>query len=441
MWHRRAGKDDYELHKTAVAAHPAPSGGSVNQRVANYWHCLPQYTQARKAIWEAVNPKTGRKRIDEAFPKELRSRTDNQAMTIEFKIGSVWRVVGSDNPDSLVGAPPFGIVFSEWALSNPSAWAYLAPILLENGGWASFITTSRGRNHAYTMHKMAQSNPHWFAQTLTVDDTKALSHAAVEEARTEYHSLFGRDAGDALIEQEYYCSFEAAILGSYWGREMVDAEKEGRVRSVPHDDAIVVNTAWDLGVGDDTVIWLFQMPGQGQINVIDYIADQGKWAGHYVELLEAKAKQHGYRWGHDYLPHDAKARVWTQKGPNGEAKTRIQTLMELGRKPRIVADHTIEDGINAARRVLRRCHFDAANCEHGLECLRQYKREWDDDKKAFKDKPLHDWTSHAADAMRYLAMAVGPMVLGVPPVTSQAVTKDVDTRLPTLEDLLAKQLQ
>jgi phage terminase large subunit len=115
IWHRRAGKDDVQLNKTAVAAH---------ERIGNYWHCLPMYEQAKKAIWEAVNPNTGKRRIDEAFPLEIRKRTDNSSMVIEFKSGSIWRVVGSDNPNSLVGAPPIAITFSEWALSNPSAWAY-----------------------------------------------------------------------------------------------------------------------------------------------------------------------------------------------------------------------------------------------------------------------------------------------------------------------------
>src|ERR1700748_3432508 len=149
IWHRRSGKDDVCLHWAAIAAH---------QRVATYWHMLPEFGQGRKAIWTAVNPNTGRRRIDEAFPHELRANTNEQEMFIRFKCGSTWQVVGSDRFDAAVGSPPAGITFSEWALSNPAAWAYLAPILVENGGWAIFITTSRGRNHAKTMHDMAREN-------------------------------------------------------------------------------------------------------------------------------------------------------------------------------------------------------------------------------------------------------------------------------------------
>lgn len=391
IWHRRAGKDELALHMTAVAAH---------RRVANYWHCLPLYEQAKKAIWEAINPHTGRRRIDEAFPPEIRKRTDNNAMTIEFKNGSIWRVVGSDNPDSLVGAPPAGIVFSEWALANPSAWAYLAPILDENGGWALFITTPRGRNHVKSMLDMAKDSPNWFAEVLTPKET-GYPQERVEEQRKEYHAIFGPDAGDALIEQEYWCSFEAAVLGAYWGREMVAAEREGRITQLDYEPELPVHTAWDIGVGDDTAIWCFQQHF-GQVRVIDYYEAHGYAVDHYVDWLNARP----YRYGYDFVPHDAKVREWTNKGPDGMAKTRVQTMLELGRKPRVVAQHKLDDGINATRRALKNVVFDEKRCAKGLEALREYRREWDDNKKVFKDTPLHNWASHGASAFRYMAMSL-----------------------------------
>lgn len=407
IWHRRAGKDDVSLHKAAVAAH---------LRIANYWHCLPMYEQARKAIWEAVNPHTGRKRIDEAFPAELRARTDSQSMTIEFKSGSIWRVVGSDNPSSLVGAPPAGIVFSEWALANPSAWAYLAPILTENGGWADFITTPRGRNHVKVMLDMARRDPAWFAQVLTVDDTGAISREVVEQQRREYHALYGVDAGDALIEQEYWCSFEAAIVGAYWGRELVRCEREGRIGTLPIEPELPVHTAWDLGVGDSTAIWCFQAAFGGP-RIVDYYEAHGYAVDHYVEWLD----QRGYH-GVDWAPQDIRVREWTSSGPGGRAKTRLQTLIELGRRPRLVPRHKLEDGINAARRLIPRCLFDGDRCELGLERLRQYRREWDDGRKAFQDHPRHDHASHAADAFRYLAMAWRELAPRAPAETAQLRT-------------------
>lgn len=381
--------------------------------MANYWHCLPTYEQARKAVWEAVNPHTGKRRIDEAFPKELRSRTDNSAMTIEFKVGSVWRIVGSDNPDSLVGAPPAGIVFSEWALANPSAWGYLAPILEENGGWADFITTPRGRNHVKGMLDMARRSPNWFAEVLTVDDTKLISMDAVEEQRREYHSIYGADAGDALIQQEYWCSFEAAILGAYYGREMVQVDAEGRIGEVPIWPDIPVHTAWDLGVsrGSDTMtIWLYQIApsetGKAQIRVVGYISGSGYAIPHYQEQIRKVVDNAGHRRGTDWVPHDAKVPEMTSSGKDGRAKQRIEVMIECGMKPRLVPNHHVADGISAVRQIIGRCHFDELGCATGIECLRQYQHEWDDDLKVFKPTPRADWAAHGADAFRYLAMGV-----------------------------------
>lgn len=359
------------------------------------------YEQARKAIWEAINPHSGQRRIDEAFPKDLRKRTDNGSMTIEFKCGSIWKLVGSDNPDSLVGAPPAGIVFSEWALANPSSWAYLAPILAENGGWAAFITTPRGRNHVKSMLDMAKDNGRWFYEVLTPTQT-GFPLELVEEQRAEYHAIFGIDAGDALIDQEYWCSFEAAILGAYFGREMLQAETLGRIGVVDHDPELEVHTAWDIGVGDTNAIWCFQQR-LNEIRMIDYYEASGYAVQHYVEWLDAKP----YKYGYDWLPHDAKVREWTNAGPEGKAKTRIQTMIELKRKPRIVPRVSLDDGINAARRLIPAVIFDAKRCERGLEALRQYRREWDDKLKVFRDYPLHDWSSNGASAFRYLALAVG----------------------------------
>lgn len=428
VWHRRAGKDEIALHKTAVAAH---------QRVANYWHCLPMYEQARKAIWEAINPHSGKRRIDEVFPRELRARTDNSSMTIEFKIGSIWKVVGSDNPDSLVGAPPAGIVFSEWALANPSAWGYLAPILAENDGWADFITTPRGRNHVKTMLDMARNNPSWFAEVLTPDET-GFPIDRVEEQRKEYHSIFGIDAGDALIDQEYWCSFEAAILGAYWGREMLDAEKSGRITIVEADPHAPVHTAWDLGVGDSTAIWWFQIIGP-HIRVVDYYEAAGKGADHFCDKVKEKTYNRDGAW--DYVPHDAKVREWAgERNKDGSPKQRIEVLLSRGLKPRLVPRHDLEDGINAARLAIQRCYFDSVKCQNGLEALRQYRREWDDEKKVFKKTPLHDWASDGADAFRYLSM-VWREAKAVAQKPQDKILSVGPLNQVTLEDLYANQPQ
>lgn len=382
--HRRWGKDDVILHHTAIEAH---------KRVATYWHCLPEYAQARKAIWAAVNPHTGKRRIDEAFPLELRDSTNDQEMFIRFKNGSTWQVIGSDRYNSLVGAGVAGVVFSEWALCNPSAWAYISPMMRENNGWAVFITTPRGRNHAYSMFNAARANPDWFAELSSISDTRALPPDVLNEIRqTDYIDLFGEDLGSAQFEQEYHCSFEAAIPGAYYGREITAAERAGRITSVPIDPDYPVHTAWDLGKGDNMAIWCFQIIGS-QIRVVDYLSGQASYIPDYCALLNAR----GYH-GHDIVPHDAKV------AEIGTGRTRVETMIEHKRKPRLCADHRVDDGISAVRHTLPLCWFDSEKTEAGLSALRAYQREWDDDKKTFKLTPRHDWASHGADAFRYLAM-------------------------------------
>lgn len=385
IWHRRAGKDDVLLHRTAVAAFERP---------ATYWTALPEYAQARKALWSAVNPHTGKRRIDEAFPHELRATTNEQEMFIRFVNGSTWQLVGSDRYNSLVGAGVAGVTFSEFALANPSAWAYIRPMLEENDGWAAFITTPRGRNHGHAMLEMAKTNPKWFAEVLSIKDTGALSEEQIEESLKEYIALYGEDLGRAQFEQEYLCSFNAAILGAFYAREMFAVRQEGRVKPIVPVPGIPVHTAWDIGVRDDTSIWWFQVYA-GKVWILDCYTASGVGVDHYAEICHSKP----YLRGLDFVPHDAKVKEW------GTGRTRIETMQQLGLNPRLVSMATKMDGINAARKTLGLCVFHPRCEEVGMAALEQYRREWDDEKKTFRASEVHDWTSHLADAFRYLAMA------------------------------------
>lgn len=389
IWHRRAGKDEICLHHAAVSAF---------RRVGNYWHCLPEYNQGRKAIWTSINAHTGRRRIDEAFPLALRANTNDNEMFIRFVNGSTWQVVGSDRYDATMGAGPAGCVYSEWALSNPSAWAYHRPMLEENNGWAAFITTPRGRNHAKTMFENGQLSPRWFAQVLTARDTGALSEEGLDEALNEYIALYGEDAGRATFEQEYECSFNAAILGAYYAREMAAVRGEERVDATI--DALpgeYVHRAWDLGVNDDTAIWWFQVVGS-QLFILDCYSANNTGVEHFAEVIQERERKHGWVNGTDFVPHDAKVKEW------GTGRTRVETMSTIGLHPELVPLAGFMDGVNAVRRTLPLCVFHA-RCEPGLAAMEQYRREWDDEKKAFKQTHLHDWSSHYADAFRYLAQA------------------------------------
>lgn len=395
-WHRRSGKDEVGLHHVACAAH---------QRVGNYWYMLPQYSQARKAMWDAVNPHSGKRRIDEAFPDAIRKTTREQEMLIVFKNGSTFQLVGSDNFNSLVGSPPVGLVFSEYALSNPSAWGYLRPILLENGGWAIFNSTPRGRNHFHSLLQFGANEHGWFAETLTADQTGCFSTDQLSSEQREMQAEHGVDYGYALYLQEYFCSFDAAIPGSIWGDCVKAAEESGRVLDFAIDPAQPVMTAWDLGRTDDTAIWWYQITPT-RIDLFDHHSSSMKDIPFYMHLLEEKRRQHGVTYGTHYLPHDARPRTLAAGG-----KSILQQCHDAAKANPSLSRFVIgkrldvQEGIQAARKTFPFCRFHKTRTEQGLNCLRQYHREWDTETKVFKDSPEHDWSSHSSDAFRYLSLS------------------------------------
>lgn len=387
--HRRWGKDDLALHHTACAA---------MERAGNYWHCLPEYSQGRKAIWAAVNPHTGKRRIDEAFPVEIRRRTVDQEMMIEFVNGSTWQVIGSDTYDRLVGASPAGIVFSEYALADPASWDYFRPMLAENGGWALFISTVRGRNHFWKLAEMAKRDPaNWFHMNQTARDTGVYTPEALERERIELRTAHGDDEGEARFAQEYMNDPAAALPGAYYGRQITRIEQESRIRLVPWDSRYPVATGWDLGIGDSTAIWFAQMIN-GVANVIDYYEASGVGLDHYAKVLRER-------------PYNYDELIWPHDGENSElgtGRSRADVMREMGFRVRILPRVSIDDGIQAGRSLLDRAVFDETKTDKGLNALRQYQREWDDKMHDFKPRPRHDWTSHGADAWRYLALGIQP---------------------------------
>lgn len=400
--HRRWGKDDIALNHTACAAH---------ERVGNYVHMLPEASQVRKAIWQAVNPRTGIKRIDQAFPESIRARTHDQEMFIEFLNGSTWQAVGSDNYNSLVGSGFAGIVGSEFALANPAAWGYFEPMLLENDGWFIAISTPRGKNHMHAMYEFALTEPGWFAQLSTADDTNVFRPEQLASELRRLQKLHGEEYGRALWRQEYFCSFDAAIPGSIWGEAIAAMDAAGRITEFEVNRQGPVNTGWDLGRTDDTSIWWHNMVGR-QIDVFDFfskpgmdICNEDAKEKSLVHLLLDVRRRHGINYGVHWLPHDARPRTQAAGG-----RSILQQFLdarkkypELGRFA-IVPRLDKMEGIQAARATFPLCRFHASNCKGGIEALRHYHREWDDDLQMFRDVPKHDWASHPADAWRSVAL-------------------------------------
>lgn len=384
VWHRRSGKEKTFINFTAKR---------TSQRIGTYFYMFPTYTQAKKAIWDGRDrdgfPFLGH------FPRDYITHKDSSELKLTLSSGSIFQLVGSDNIDSVMSTNPIGIVFAEYSLQNPSAWDYMRPILRENGGWAIFDYTPRGKNHGHALFElanklMADGDPKWFAQKLTVADTKALSEADIDAERRE-----GMD--EDMIQQEYYCSFEGVSRGAVFGRQMEAAEREGRICSVPWQPEFAVSTWWDIGTGDPTAIWFTQDVGR-EIHVIDYYEHSGVGVGidHYVKHLQGLP----YVWGSHNGPHDIEAHSFAAGG-----KSAKEVASSLGFKfntvPRI---DNKTDSLNAGRSIIQRCWFDAKKTERGRMALTSYHFAWDDKRKIFADAPYHDWSSNGADSWQTLAM-------------------------------------
>jgi hypothetical protein len=305
-------------------------------------------------------------------------------------------VHGADNPDRLRGAYLDGVILDEYADMRPGVWGeVIRPMLADREGWATFIGTPKGKNEFWTIFERSKNDPAWFSGILRASETGILPQSELDDAAL--------DMTPEQYAQEFECSFDAAIMGAYYGTLIAEAEREGRIGEYPVDTTFPVHTAWDLGHKDSTAIWLWQAV-PGGLRVIDHIESHGKALPYYVGELNAR----GYDYGTDYVPHDARVHEL------GTGRSRVETLLELGRRPRIAPELSVEDVINAVRVVLPRVRFNAGTCAEGVEALRQYKTDYDEKARAFKKTPRHDWTSHTADAFRYLALAYREMTQAQP---------------------------
>lgn len=382
VWHRRAGKDSSSLNLTATVAHDT---------IATYWHMLPTAVQGRHVIWDAIDPRTGVKTIDQAFPPEIRKSINNTEMKIEFKNGSMWQVVGSDNYDRLVGSNPFGVVFSEYSIANPRAWDYIRPILKENGGWAVFIYTSRGKNHGYDLFEMAKENPNWFCEKLTIEDTQRQDGTPVF-TQEDYQQELDDGMDLLLAQQEYYCSFDAGLYGAYYTNELARA----KFGDYPWNPRKPVHTFWDLGLRDATTIWFLQESSNGDsINAIDYMEQAN------VPLIDwcRKVNNLPYSYGIHAGPHDIKRRDYS------DGKSYLKTAREHGIFFEVVPDIGVRPGIDAVKAFIPRVRFNMSHTSKGVDTLYNYRREYNDKLRVFMDRPVHDWASHGADAFRMAGIA------------------------------------
>lgn len=380
VWHRRSGKDktcwNYLIKEAA-------------KRVGVYFYFFPTYGQGKKVIWDNID-KQGFKLINH-IPKELMATNPNNTeMKIRLINGSIIQIVGTNDIDSIVGTNPVGCVFSEFSLQDPKVWTFIRPILRENGGWALFNGTPRGANHFKEIYDMALGNDEWFVQLLGASDTHAISEEDIQKERDEGMS-------EDMIQQEFYCSFTLGVEGSYYAKYIQDARDEDRIGAVPWGKQSRVYTAWDLGYGDSTAIIFYQVIGK-EIHIIDYYENHGEGLPHYAEVLFRKP----YLYADHFAPHDIESRGFStgMSGRDVGASLGIKftTLPTLQVR--------IEDGIEAARGIFPRVYLDEVNCKQLIKCLGNYRKEFDSKHNVYRMRPVHDWSSHGADAFRYLAIAI-----------------------------------
>jgi phage terminase large subunit len=373
--HRRSGKTVARINRLIRSAltcpHPEPRTAYI----------APLLKQAKDVAWTYL------KRYALTIPGAVENESE---LRVDFPNKGRVRLYGADNPDGLRGIYLDDCALDEYADMRPSVLPeIIRPALSDRRGSLTLGGTPKGRNDLYRLWQMALNDPDWFTLMLKASETGIISADELSSA--------AKLMTPEQYAQEYECSWDAAIQGAYWGKEMAKAEAENRIKDVPIDIEQDVWTAWDLGVRDATAIWSFQVLSGG-LNIVDFYEASGVGLDHYNQVLRDRALLGGYRLGRCLVPHDAKVKEW------GSGRTRIEQMEALGLEPHIVPDHRLMDGIGGARETLARVRFDAARCRDGIEALKQYRADYDEERKVLKPTPRHDWTSHAADAFRYLAM-------------------------------------
>lgn len=375
---RRAGKDVCAFNLVVRAA---------LKKIGVYYYIFPTYAQGKKVIWDSIT-NDGERFLD-YIPKELVRSLNSQEMKITLTNGAIIQIVGSDNFDSLMGTNPRGVIFSEYSLQDPRAYQYIRPILTANDGWALFLSTPRGKNHLWELYQIAQNSPEWFCLKLTIEDTNHIDMHEIEKERAE--GIMSED----LIQQEYYTSFTMGVEGSYYAKYIDRMRVRGQIGPVPHEVGFKVHTAWDIGVRDSTCIIFFQVIGQ-TIRIIDCYEKNKEGLEHYIKVLNQK----DYMYGRHFAPHDIRVKEW------GSGMTRIEKAKQLGVTFVMAPDVSIEDGIETVRSSLSKIWIDTHGCASLIKALENYRQEYDARKKIYKSNPLHDWSSHFADCMRYLCISL-----------------------------------
>lgn len=374
--HRRFGKSWLALYCLLEGAFSCP------QPHARFAYVAPLRNQAKTIMWDVL------KRIIQPMQVDREVSVNEAELRVDFGNGHRITLFGADNPDALRGLYLDGAVFDEYAQMRPRIWSEVVrPALADRQGWATFIGTPMGHNHFYDLYQQAQGDAGWHTACYRASDTGILPQEELDAAR--------QVMAPEQYAQEFECSFESALVGSYYGSYLETAKAEDRLTRVPWEPNVPVHTAWDLGISDATAIWFLQPVGR-MLHVIDYLEASDHGLEWYAKVLREKP----YIYGRHFFPHDIEARDFSSDG-----RTRLAMAEQLGLKPAVVVPRgDVADGIQAVRTLFPRFVFDQEHTYEGVECLKAYRREWSETRKAWLEHPLHDFASHAADALRTFAM-------------------------------------
>lgn len=387
--HRGAGKDLLALNYLIMQA---------MKKRGVYLHCFPNYSQGKKAIWKSNH---GDDKGDvfaylDHIPEEFIKSKNSSEMMIELINGSIYCVMGLDgkNANRARGMNPNFVILSEYAFMDPESWYTIEPRVTQNDGTVLFVSTPNGQNHFYHLYNHAKNNPEeYYANLLTIDDTSVFPAGFIESKRKE-------GIPEDFIQQEYFCSFTRGAAGSYYGKYIQQARDDDRVTNLNIRMDLVCHTAWDIGIGDSTCIWIFQALKNGNLNFLHYYENNGESLDHYLRYLDAWKEKNKVIWGTHYVPHDMQNREFTS------GVDRLTSARELGYQMQVVPRKPVAEGIQAVRSLLDHCSFDKTNCKRGIDCLDFYRKKWNETLKVYYDEPLHDQWSHGADAFRMAAIGI-----------------------------------
>jgi len=371
--HRRFGKTVFAINQMIKSAVEDLQTG---KKAPRYAYLAPLFKQAKTVAWDEL------KRLLKDFPDVKFNEAELRADFMDARI----QLYGADNPDTLRGIYLDGVILDEYAQMNPKMYSeVIRPALSDRKGWGIFIGTPKGKNEFYDLYHTSTEKKGWKRFLFKASETGILDDEELEMAQ--------QDMAETEFEQEYECSWSAALRGAYYAKELESAYEEDRVSKVPYDPGKQVVTAWDLGVADSTAIWFAQYDGKA-INVIDYYENSGEGLPHYIDVLNKK----DYRYGAHIAPHDIVVREFST------GQSRKDLAFSLGIDFQVAPKLKVMDGIDTVRTTLNKCWFDAEKTKKGLDALLQYRSSYDDKKKIWSQKPVHDWTSHASDAFRYLCV-------------------------------------